>query len=268
MSALIEAKDLADILPRVKMLDATYGIPGFPGSAQMNMQRARIGDAQFFNIDAITDVKSPYPHTLPSPDEFAAAVGALGIGNDDDVVIYDQNGISFAASRAWWMFRAMGHTRVRVLNGGLPAWLMAGLPTQSGPLPAPAPKKFTASFQPDLYRSFEDVEDSSETVVDARAPARFGAMVHNGDGDTVPAHIPNSRNQSFSDLLDEHGRMKPANDVKALLAPHISGKKIVTSCGSGVTACVLALGFHEAGITDAAVYDGSWTEWADKNALR
>lgn len=270
INPLIEPAELHALLQKgsVKTVDATYGIPGFPASVLAAMERARIGDAVFFNIDAVADHSAPYPHTLPSAEDFAQAVGAMGIGNNDMVVVYDQNGLSFAAARAWWMFRVFGHDKVRVLNGGLPAWIAAQLPTQTGSLPAPAAKKFNAVFKDELYRSFDQIETGGDNVIDARAAARFSASVHSLDGDVVPAHIPGSHNQPFSALLDERGRMKSEQDVAGILFPHIApGQKTVVSCGSGITACVLALGFSSVGQT-AAVYDGSWTEWADRNALR
>jgi len=265
-SALITPEELAAILPSVKMLDASYGVP----DAQGGFARAHIGDAQFFDIDAIADPKAPYPHMLPSAEDFSKAVGALGIGNDDEVVVYDQTGISFAASRAWWMFRVMGHDRVRVLNGGLPAWMMTGQEVKTGIPTAPAAKTFKAAFRPGLYRSFDQIEDNEgDLVVDARNAPRFNAMIHNADGDTVPAQIPGSVNQPFQDLLDERGRLMSADIMATKLFPLIApGKRMVASCGSGVTACVVALGFYEAGFPEVAIYDGSWTEYADRNSLK
>lgn len=264
-SALITPAELSAILPQVKILDASYGVPDAPGA----FTRAHIGNAQFFDIDAVADKSAPYPHTLPGADDFAEAAGALGIGNDDTVVVYDQTGISFAAARAWWMFRVMGHDKVRVLNGGLPAWIKAGYAVQTGAARKPEPKKFRAQFQPGLYRSFEQIEDGGDHVIDARNAPRFTATVRSPDGDAVPAHIPGSVNQPFQHLLDEDGALMSKDIMATMLFPHIApGKRLVATCGSGVTACVLALGFYEAGVPEVAVYDGSWTEWSDRNALR
>lgn len=265
-SALITPHELSPILSSVKVLDATYGVPDAMGGFQM----AHIGDAQFFDIDAVADPKAPYPHTLPKPEQFAAAVGAMGIGNDDEVIVYDQNGISFAASRVWWMFRVMGHNKVRVLNGGLAAWRMAGLATQSGPAADVTPKDFKAKLRSELFRDFEDMEeDTDDLVIDARGAARFQAMGHTADGDVVPQHIPGSINQPFQNLLDAGGALRSADEIAPMLLPLIEpGRALVATCGSGVTACVLALGFHESGFPDMAVYDGSWTEWSDRNGVR
>lgn len=264
-SALITPEELSAVMADVKILDATYGAPDAFGS----FTRAHIGHAQFFDIDAVADHSAPYPHTLPTPEVFAKAVGDLGVSDQDDVVIYDQTGITFAACRAWWMFRVMGHANVRVLNGGLPAWQMAGLPVESGPAHSVTRATFKANFRADLYRSFDDMEDTDDVVIDARNAPRFHAMAHSLDGDPVPTHIPGSINQPFQALLDERGRLRPADEIAPILLPHISpGQRLVATCGSGVTACVLALGFHQAGFPDMAVYDGSWTEWADRNGIR
>lgn len=266
-SALIEAAELQPLLPHVRMLDATYGVP----DARGGFARAHIGDAQFFDIDAVADPSAPYPHTLPSVQDFAAAAGAMGISEQDDIVIYDQNGISFAAARAWWMFRVMGHKgRVRVLNGGLPAWLAAGLPVQNEPAPPIKPRTYEALFMAGLYRDFDAMEEGRDHIIDARSAARFHAQVMTMDGDPTPAHLPDSTNLPFDTLLEPGGqRMKGADALASILFPHITpGRNLAVTCGSGVTACVLALGFHEAGLPEVAVYDGSWTEWSDRNGLR
>lgn len=268
MSAILTAHELAELMlinSDIKLLDASYGIAG-PITALM--EAGRIAGAQYFDIDAVADTQAPYPHTLPSTTTFAEAVGKLGIGNNDTVVVYDQNGISFAAARVWWMFRTFGHENVRVLNGGLPAWKAAGLPLQTGPIETPTPQTFKAHFKPELYKSFEQMEDGGDTVLDARAALRFEAMVHSMDGDSLPAHIEGSFNTPFQDLLDYTGALKKPDDLRALLEPYLKAERLACTCGSGVTACVVALALHSIGRTDAAVYDGSWTEWADRQGLR
>ncbi|NBX67240.1 MAG: sulfurtransferase [Proteobacteria bacterium] len=269
-SALITPSELHKILsqPHVRVLDATYGIPGYPSSVLAQMEGARIRGAQFFDIDAVADGAAPYPHTLPDAATFEAAVGALGISNEDTVVIFDQNGLSFAAARVWWMFRVFGHDKVHVLNGGLPAWKMAGLPLESGPLSPPAPQIFRAQYRPALYRDFDAIESGGDTILDARAAPRFDATIHSRDGDPMPAHIEGSFNVPFQSLLDHAGALRPAGEIHPLLEPYLAARSLVCSCGSGVTACVVALALHEAGRLDVAVYDGSWTEWSDRQGLR
>lgn len=269
-SALLSPQEALALIPeaRTRVLDATYGIPGYPATVLASMERGRIAGARFFDIDAVADPHAPYPHTLPDTATFEAAVRNLGISNEDTVLVYDQNGISFAAARVWWMFRVFGHERVHVINGGLPAWRMAGLPLETGPMPKPQPAAFKATYIPSLFRDFEAMENGGDTVLDARAAPRFEATVHSMDGDAMPAHIEGSLNIPFQNLLDHTGAMKPDDDLRVLLEPYLKARTLVCTCGSGVTACVVALALHMIGRTDAAVYDGSWTEWSDRQGLR
>ncbi|MCB1537460.1 MAG: sulfurtransferase [Rhodospirillales bacterium] len=268
-TALIDAATLAAQIGRYRILDASYGVPDAAGA----FAAGHIPGARFFDIDAVAAPDAPYPHTLPAPADFARDVGALGIGNDDAVVVYDQNGVSFAAARVWWMFRVMGHARVQVLDGGLPAWRAGGFPLENGPAHAPLPRNFTAHYHPALYRDFDAIEAASENgstlIVDARSAARFAATVHTPDGDAVPAHIPGSRSLPYTDFLDMAGQHMPCDAAtSAAVALRADGRPIVASCGSGVTACVLALGLYQAGLRDVAVFDGSWTEWSDRLGLK
>lgn len=264
MTPLLTPHDLAEKLRSgaVRLLDASYG-----PDAEATWAHARIGDAHFFDVDAIADTTAPYPHTLPDAELFGRSVGALGVGNDDTVVIYDQTGLSFAAARAWWMFRTFGHEAVYVLDGGLPAWVRAGFPLAGGAPQAPTSKNFTARFRPELYRSLDEMTEGRDTVLDARAAPRFTATVHTPDGTPVPAHIPHSHNLPYQSLLDGNGALKPRPELESILRDHANAPRLVATCGSGVTACVLALAFHVTGREDVAVYDGSWTEWSHRHAL-
>lgn len=246
-SALIQAAELKDLLAQgaVRVLDASYNLPPAPGV---------IAGAPIFDIDDVADPAAPLAHTVPSPDVFAAKVGALGIGNDDTIVVYDRAGVHMAASRAWWMFRLFGHDKVRVLDGGLPAWIAAGGPL-TAPGPAPAPKKFTPRFRPELLKTAEDmlknIDAADFTVLDARDAARYAGM----------GHIPGALSAPFAALIDPAtGRMRSKDALSGILRPTTYGP-LACSCGSGVTACVVALAFHELGRGDVAIYDGSWTEW-------
>lgn len=279
-SALISPYELHELLQsaethRIKIIDATYGIPGFPASAIMNFNSARIGNAAFFDIDAIAKAGTRYAHTLPSALEFSKAVSGLGIQNTDTVIVYDQRGIAFAAARAWWMFRVMGHQHVRVLNGGLPAWQKAGYPLQSHAYAAPAPTNYIATLQPSLLATFEDIEDQLDhpngtLLLDARGPDRYHAQARTEGGEIVAANIPHSQNMPFTRLLETDGTLKPTQALQEVMAPLplASASHIQCSCNSGVTACVLALALHEVGYPNAAIFDGSWTEWSDRHALR
>lgn len=252
------------------VLDASYGMGGAP--PRLYWQNARIGNAQFFDIDAVADQSTLLPHMLPAQEMFAAAVAAMGISNGDRVVIYDQTGITMAAARAWWMFRVFGHDNVAVLNGGLPAWQAAGLPMTTTPPRGPdAPGIFTAAFRPQLVRGKADMIAAlarpESRIVDARAPQRFTGAAPEPRPGLRSGHIPTSINLPFNTLLDPAtGRLKD-EDALADATAHLSTEtEIISTCGSGVTACVLALALHTLGRTDVAVYDGSWVEWGATDA--
>lgn len=252
MSALITPLELHDIYKDkgIKILDASYGLPPF----EMGIE-----GAVDFDIDDIADPDAPFLHTLPSADLFADRIGMLGISNDDNVIVYDRAGIAMAASRAWWMFRVFGHDRVRVLDGGLPAWVNAGFPLSAKSQHA-TPAVFHAAFQPHLFKQRSDmlanIASHAFTVLDARDAARFGGM----------GHIPESFNLPYASLLASDGTLGAKEHLREKLSPY-EGRKIACTCGSGVTACVIALALYELGHKDAAIYDGSWTEWGSDPAL-
>lgn len=251
------------------MVDGTYSAEGFAA-----FLRQRIGKtAVFFDIDEIADSAAPLPHTVPDAVEFASKVGALGLRDTDDLVIYDQSGVYMAAARVWWLFRLFGHKgQVQVLNGGLPAWMAAGgaleqdtpslMPTQ---LPSAT---YLANFQPHLLMPFAELLATHASpdikVLDARPAGRFTGQMAEPRPGMRPGHIPHSVNLPFMQLLNASG----AFPDKATLAEYLktytdTPEKLVATCGSGVTACVLALALAEAGRDDVAIYDGSWSEWGD-----
>lgn len=266
-SALVSATDLAALLgqPNVKVVDATYGQPP---AAQ------GIGNAVNFDIDRIAAPAAPLPHTIPTAEDFAAAVGALGIGNDDLVVVYDQTGMSFAAARVWWMFRLFGHDNVKILDGGLPAWMAAGLPLSPKAPPA-AGKTFAARFRPELFKTRDEmlanIAAGNFAVLDARDPRRFSGQMAEPRPGMQAGHIPGSKNLFFGSLISpDNGHLLPPDQLRAALAESgadIGGKAVACTCGSGVTACVVALALHEIGRDDAAIYGGSWSEWATTPGL-
>jgi thiosulfate/3-mercaptopyruvate sulfurtransferase len=229
---------------------------------------AHIPGAVFFDIDEIADAATSLPHMLPSPERFTAAVGVLGIGDGDRVVVYDARGV-VSAARVWWTFRVFGHEGVAVLDGGLPRWRAEGRPVEHGP-PAPMPRRFTARFNAALVRDLEqmrtNLERQREQVLDARSRGRFAGTEPEPRPGLRGGHIPHSLNLPYEELYQPDGTLLPPDALrekfaKAGLDP---GRPIVTSCGSGVTAAVLALGLHLLGRGDVAVYDGSWTEWGSR----
>jgi thiosulfate/3-mercaptopyruvate sulfurtransferase len=265
---LVSTDWLAERLGRsdLKILDASWYMPAQKRDAQAEYAAAHIPGATFFDIDRIADTESSLPHMLPAPADFAAAVGALGIGNEDDVVIYDGAGI-FAAPRVWWTFRVFGHSRVAVLDGGLPKWKRENRPLESN-LVTPTPKNFRANPRPKLVRDAaamrENVASQKELVLDARSEGRFKGSEPEPRPGLKGGHIPQSRNLPFQALIDPaSGTMKPADELRALFAAAgVTAKQRVTaSCGSGLTAAILAFGLYLTGRDDAAIYDGSWSEW-------
>jgi thiosulfate/3-mercaptopyruvate sulfurtransferase len=266
-TGLIEPEELAELVEKdtgsIKLVDASYGNPVY--------QHLRIDDAVFFDIDDIADKSNRMAHMLPPEDEFATAVSRLGISNKDMIVVYDQSGIAMAAARAWWMFRVFGHDNVHVLNGGLPLWRAQGFPLNNNPPEIPRLTKFKARFRPELVKSMEEVsriiEKSDTTLIDARSAERFEGQSPESRPGLRQGHIPGSCNLPYVTLIDPaSGRLKEPEILKAVFADIGLTTQTTTTCGSGVTACVLALGLYQLGYKDVAVYDGSWTEWGQTSS--
>jgi thiosulfate/3-mercaptopyruvate sulfurtransferase len=270
--ALAESGWLAEHLgdPGVRVLDASYFLPAMQRNARAEYAALHIPGAGFFDIDAIADRTSGLPHMLPGAEAFAAAAGAFGIGNRHRVVVYDALGL-MSAARAWWMFRVFGHDDVAVLNGGLPKWRAEGRPLSSA-LPSLPTVQFVTRFRPELVVGLAEVRDrvasGTPRIVDARAAERFEGKAEEVWPGRRRGHIPGSRNLPFTDLIDPQTKtLVPADAISARFAAagvdleRAGDRPWACSCGSGITACALALGAFLVGRTDAAVYDGSWAEW-------
>jgi thiosulfate/3-mercaptopyruvate sulfurtransferase len=270
-SALVSAAWLAEHLrePNVRVLDASFYLPTQQRDARAEYLERHIPGAIFFDIDEVADHEQDLPHMLPSVEQFERQVGRLGIASGDKIVVYDAEKF-LASARVWWMFRAMGHDDVVVLDGGLNAWKALGQPLEAGPAPAPGPREFKARPRK-LSFSLQDMLGNLETrgsqVVDVRSSGRFLGTEPEPRAGLRQGHIPGSLNLPFGELLEPDGRMKPP--AQLLERIRRSGleldQPIVASCGSGVSAAVLALAAHEAGKDDVAVYDGSWTEWGGRS---
>ncbi len=251
-SGLIAPEDLLAVLEttpeRVKLVDASYPAdPALPG----------IGKAVTFDIDDIADPENAMAHMLPTAELFAEKVSALGISNDDFVICYDQSGFIMAASRAWWMFRVFGHDNVAVLDGGLITWIQKNYPVAGKP-GNPSPAVFKAHFRPGLVVGYDQVKEisaaRSATLLDARPPERF------------TSHIPGSKNIPALTVMQQDRRIMPKDSFSTILKGlNIrADSPLVATCGSGVTACAVALALFREGRRDIPVYDGSWTEWSQK----
>jgi thiosulfate/3-mercaptopyruvate sulfurtransferase len=252
--------------PKVKIIDASFKMPGVTPLPKDDFLRSHIPRAVFFDVDAVSDHDNPLPHMFPSAEQFGRDVGALGIGDGDTVVIYDAGGW-VAGPRAWWMFLAYGHDKVRVLDGGLKKWVAEGRATESGAV-SPKPATFRATFDAKRVRTMGEmvanVASKAEQVIDARASERFEGRVAEPRPGLRAGHIPGSRNVPYSRLFDAaSGTMKPLDELRAAFSE--AGVKldapIVTSCGSGVSAAVLTLALYRLGVRGTALYDGSWSEW-------
>jgi thiosulfate/3-mercaptopyruvate sulfurtransferase len=252
--------------PHVKIIDASYKMPGVLPLPSDDFLAAHIPGAVFFNVNTIADPNDPRPHMYPGAEQFARDVSALGISSDDTVVAYD-SGAWVAAPRAWWMFLSFGHPNVRVLDGGLQKWKAEGRAVASGAV-TPKPGKFRARLDPRYVRSKQQLLDNLQTnceqLVDARPRARFeGTVVEPWPG-RRSGHIPGSRNVPYAELFDARtGAMKPLDELrKAFTGAGIDmTRPIVTTCGSGVSALVLTLALYRLGVRGTALYDGSWAEW-------
>ncbi|WP_353859331.1 3-mercaptopyruvate sulfurtransferase [Azospirillum formosense] len=254
--------------PGLRVLDASWFMPGSGRDPSAEFLERHIPGAVRIDIDDVAQPDThPLPHMVPDEATFAAKVGALGVGSGDTVVVYDSAGMATAAARVWWMFRLFGHGRVAVLDGGLPKWIAEGRPLDSGPAD-PVPADFAATLQPGLLRRADEllanIDSRVDQVVDARAANRYEGAVAEPWPGRRSGRIPGSLNLPFNDLIDAESKTLLPPDTIAERAKGAGldlERPIVASCGSGVTACVLALGLAAAGKDDVAVYDGSWAEW-------
>ena len=252
----------------LRVVDGTWHMPQLGRDARAEFVREHIPGAVFFDIDEVADHATPLPHMLPTADAFAEAVGALGIGSDDRVVVYDVRGV-ISAARVWWTFRAFGHDAVAVLDGGLRVWKTEGRPVASGE-PSPTRRRFRAKLRPELVRDLAAIRANlstrAEQIVDARSRGRFTGAEPEPRAGLRRGHIPDSLNVPYETLNRPDGTLLPPEALRAAFsgAGVDLGQPITTTCGSGVTACVLALALHLIGRSDVAVYDGSWTEWGGR----
>jgi thiosulfate/3-mercaptopyruvate sulfurtransferase len=271
MHDLVSSEWLAKALgaPDLMVFDATKYLPNEPFDGLTKYREAHIPGARFFDIDVVADPDTTLPHMAPTAGRFARLMGEMGISNATRVIFYDQKGLQSSA-RGWWLMKLFGHEKTAVLDGGLPKWLAEGRATESGESKSAAPTSYTPDFRADLLKGIGDVKhiiaDGSALILDARAKGRFDGTAPEPRPGLPSGHMPGAKSVPFNELLNADFTMKDAAALRARFAAAGAdgATPIVTSCGTGVTACILALGLKQAGLGDAAIYDGSWTEWAGR----
>jgi thiosulfate/3-mercaptopyruvate sulfurtransferase len=273
MENLVSTEWLAAELgkPGLLVFDCSTYLPGEPGNKHDAFRAAHIPGARLFDIDQIADPDTDLPHMVPTPARFAKLVGALGLSNASRVVFYDQHGLRSSA-RGWWMLRLFGHEQAAVLDGGLPKWQREGRPVETGDALPAAPAEFIPDFQAERLRGIGDIKKlvrqggGGALILDARARGRFTGAAPEPRKELPSGHMPGAANLPSSELLNADLTMKDPATLRAMFEAEgvAQERPVVTSCGSGVTACALALGLVRAGFPEPAVYDGSWTEWASR----
>lgn len=220
------------------------------------------GSLRFDYDNEIKDHNTPLPHMMPSPEFFTEEMQKMGINKDSAIVVYDNVGV-YASPRAWWMFRAMGHDNVAVLDGGLPAWMKAGYETTTTLATPKSRGDFASHPRPGLIVDAQAVthalSGSAYSVMDARSAGRFAGQEKEPRAGLRGGHMPGAVNLPFAEV-QTNGVMKSPALLREMFNEY-QNKKLVFSCGTGVTACILALAAEQAGHKNLAVYDGSWTEW-------
>jgi thiosulfate/3-mercaptopyruvate sulfurtransferase len=260
---------LAD--PNVVVIDGSWYLPPMNRDAEAEYRAGHIPGAVRFDIDTVKDHSSPLPHMLPTPEAFAAEVGAMGIGDGMTLVVYDGAGL-FSAPRVWWTFRTFGATDVRILEGGFPAWKTEGRPIETGEPRPREPRTFTARLDAGAVANADAVKialaNGTAQVVDSRPADRFRGEAPEPRPGLRSGHMPGSLNVPFSDIV-ENGRLRDPDGLRAALdeAGVDPDRPIITSCGSGVSASIMSLALETIGRPAKALYDGSWSEWGGRDDL-
>ncbi len=251
--------------PDLRILDASWYLPGVERDPRAEYDAAHIPGARFFDIDEISDARSDLPHMAPPAEKFMSRMRAMGVGDGHQIVVYDGAGIQ-SAPRVWWLFRLMGHRDVAVLDGGLPKWQAEGRAVEDMP-PVVKDRHLTVRFQNHLVRDVTQVSQAaklgSTQIVDARAAGRFRGDAPEPREGLRAGHVPGSRNVPFTELLNSDKTMKTPDETRAVFeaAGVDVTKPVITTCGSGITAAILSLALERLGNNSWSLYDGSWAEW-------
>jgi thiosulfate/3-mercaptopyruvate sulfurtransferase len=266
MNTIISTEWLAAYLSEVRLLDASWYMPADQRDAKAEFAAGHIPGAVFYDLDALSDPASGLPHMMTAPDIFACDMAALGIGDDDGVVVYDGAGL-FSAARVWWMLHAMGHDKAWVLDGGLPKWRAESRPLEQGPV-TPKPAHFTARPVAGQVRDFAAVKAAlgNTQMLDARSPGRFTGAEKEPRAGVRSGHMPGAVNVHYRSLLNPDGTLKSDAELQRIFAEKGVDLRepIITSCGSGVTAAILMLALARLEAPLTSLYDGSWTDWGGR----
>ncbi len=258
--------------PDLVVFDASWHMPDAGRNAREEYVAGHIPGALFFDIDEIADMSSPFPHMLPAPEKFSSRMRRMGVGDGCRIVVYDSLGL-YSAARVWWTFRVMGAPDVVVLDGGLKKWTAENREIEEGAPPPRFERHFSSRRNGELVRDQEDVLQAvlngSAQIVDARSPGRFSGAEPEPRNGLRSGHMPGAHNLHYSQLVTAEGTMKPAGDIMQLFADAgvDIARPVVATCGSGITAGILALALASLGHRHAAVYDGSWAEWGANPSL-
>ncbi len=258
--------------PDVRIMDASLVLPGDPRDCRKEYESCHIPGARYFDINDVADSRSELPHMVPPVEKFISKMRAMGIGDGHKVVFYDSNDALFSAARAWWMFRLFGKDDVAILDGGLPKWIKEGRPVEDMP-PLLRDRHFTARRNAGLVRDVTQVASAVKLkdaqILDARSPVRFAGEVEEAREGVRRGRIPGSKNIYYKDLTGPRGTLLPLEEIREIFEDEEIdlSKPIILTCGSGVTACVLAHALERLGHRQWSVYDGSWSEWGMYNEL-
>lgn len=271
LPSIVSTDWLAERLDRVELrvLDASWYLPSTGRDGKAEFGAGHIPGARYLDLDAVSDDRTSLPHMLPTAARFAEEVGALGVSNDNTVVVYDGSGANLSAGRVWWMFRAFGHERVAVLDGGIKKWKAEGRALETG-TPRIKPAVFTAKLRPRIIGTMDDVAEALRSgavqVVDMRSRGRFEGSEAEPRPGLPSGHMPGALNLPYATLVKPDGTLLPPEELRQRIAA--AGlrldRPIIASCGSGVSACAFLLALDTLGVQGAALYDGSWTEWVTK----
>ncbi len=258
--------------PDLRVIDGSWYLPDMGRDARAEYDAAHIPGARFVDIDDLSDARSELPHMAPPPEKFVSRMRAMGIGDGHQVVVYDGAGL-FSAARIWWLFRLMGKTDVAVLDGGMPKWIAEGREVEDMP-PVLRDRHITVSVQNQMVVDVTQVAHAAKLadheILDARSAARFRGEEPEPRAGLRSGHIPGSKNVPYRSLLNEDGTMKSPEALRAVFgaAGADLSKPAITTCGSGVTAAILALALERIGVARVAVYDGAWAEWGMYDGLK